>query len=190
MEKRKFSVMQIIATAVLGLFLLGTKIYIVLSILLANGINFYFEAFSSDDICNYLRIVLVILFPVTMSCLLFGFLKKVWVNVLISAFLGIMSFIIACGVLFGTPNHIYYEYTSPDGMHELVFQENVYFMIFDVDVYEKTSENVMRKIGSLSEENFYPYDLSQYEVEWRQEGFSIKVYDNGKPEILDYRYCK
>lgn len=190
MGKRKFSLMQIIALAVLGLFLLGTVSYLVLKILLANGINFYFEAFSSDDICNHLRIVLVILFPVTVGCLLFGFLKSVWVNVLASLILGFVSFIIACGVLFGTPNHIYYEYTSPDGQHELVFQENIYFMVFDVDVYEKTSDNVMRRIGSSSEENFYPYDLSQYEVEWKQEGFSIRVHNGRGFEYLDFEYYK
>ena len=34
------------------------------------------------------------------------------------------------GYVFASAAHVYYEYTTPDGQHELVFQENQYFFIF------------------------------------------------------------
>lgn len=189
-NKRRFSVMQIVAMAVDGLFLLLLLIDVALRILLECGINLYFESFSCSDICNGLRIILIILLPVAVGCSLFGFVKIIALNIVSTLVCGFIAFVLFCGALFGMPSHSYYEYTSPDGQHELVFQENIYFMIFDVSVYEKTSNNVMCKIGQCNQENFYPYDLTQYDVSWSDEGFSVVVYSNRQPEILEFEYYK
>lgn len=191
MEKTttKKTAMWLIFKIIVSLFLTLLVSYIVLRVLSENGISFYFDTFSSSDICDNLRLALVILSPITLSVFLFTVIRNKLLPIIVTVVGSVICGLTFITVAFGTPDHTYHSWTSPDGKHEIIFQENVYFMMFDVDVYELTSENVMRKIGQCSNEYFYPYDRDTYEVEWSEQGFSVTVPGGQKSnEVLEFEF--
>ena len=187
-NKRKLSVKRLIFFVLGGITILAFIGFVTFKVLLENGINFYFGSFSSDEICGNLVALLIFSLALTVIALLFAVFDSVILPILTSIPVLLFSAWLFIAVAFAAPSISYYTFTSPDGEHEIIFQERRYFSGDAVEIFEKTSKNVMRKIGENYREQIYPSTSDfEDEIKWNEHGFSIEVND-GYGKMTDLRF--
>lgn len=191
-NKRKLSVKWLIFFVLGGITVLAFIGFVTLKVLLENGINFYFGSFSSDEICGNLVALLIFSLALTVIALLFALFDSVILPILTSIPVLLFSAWLFIAIAFAAPSISYYTFTSPDGEHEIIFQERRYFAGDAAEIFERTSENVMRKIGENYREQLYPSSTDfENEIKWNEHGFSIEVSDGyGKKTDLQFEYYK
>lgn len=186
--KRKLSVKRLIFFVLGGITILAFIGFVTFKVLLENGINFYFGSFSSDEICGNLVALLIFSFSLTVISLLFAVFDSVILPILTSIPVLLFSAWLFIAVAFAAPSISYYTFTSPDGEHEIIFQRRQYFAGDAAEIFERTSENVMRKIGENYREQIYPSTSDfEDEIKWNEHGFSIEVND-GYGKMTDLRF--
>ena len=190
--KRKLSVKRLIFFVLGGITILAFIGFVTFKVLLENGINFYFGSFSSDEICGNLAALLIFSAALSLIALLFAGLNSVIAPILISIPVLLLAAWLFIAVAFAAPSISYYTFTSPDGEHEIIFQRRQYFAGDAAEIFERTSENVMRKIGENYREQIYPSTSDfEDEIKWNEHGFSIEVSDGyGKKTDLKFDFYK
>lgn len=190
--KRKLSVKWLIFFVFGGITILAFICFVIFNVLLENGISLYFGSFSSDEICENLTALLIFSFALTVIALFFAVFNSVIASILTAIPVLLFSVWIFIGLVFATPLITYYSFTSPDGEHEIIFQEKRYFGGDAAEIFERTSENVMRKIGENYREQIYPSSSDfEDEIEWNEQGFSIEISDGyGKKTDLQFEFYK
>ena len=175
-----------------GITVLAFIGFVIFKALLENGINFYFGSFSSDEICGNLVALLIFSFSLTVISLLFAVFDSVILPILTSIPVLLFSAWFFIAIAFAPPSISYYTFTSPDGEHEIIFQSRQYFAGDAAEIFERTSENVMRKIGENYREQIYPSSTDfENEIKWNEHGFSIEVSDGyGKKTDLQFDFYK
>ena len=128
----------------------------------------------------------------SLIALLFAGLNSVIAPILISIPVLLLAAWLFIAVAFAAPSISYYSFTSPDGEHEIIFQERRYFGGDAVEIFEKTSKNVMRKIGENYREQIYPSSPDfEDKIKWNKNGFLIEVSDGyGKKTNLKFDFYK
>lgn len=187
-NKRKLSVKWWIFFVLCSITVLEFICFVIFKALLENGISLYFGSFSSDEICGNLSALLIFSFALTVIAFLFAVFDSVVAPILLSIPVLLFSAWLFIAVAFAAPSISYYTFTSPDGEHEIIFQERRYFGGDAAEFFERTSENVMRKIGENYREQIYP-STSDFEdkIKWNENGFSIEVND-GYGKMTDLRF--
>ena len=187
-NKRKLSVKWWIFFVLCSITVLEFICFVIFKALLENGINFYFGSFSSDEICGNLVALLIFSFSLTVISLLFAVFDSVILPILTSIPVLLFSAWLFIAVAFAALSISYYTFTSPDGEHEIIFQRRQYFAGDAAEIFERTSENVMRKIGENYREQIYPSTSDfEDEIKWNEHGFSIEVND-GYGKMTDLRF--
>ena len=191
-NKRKLSVKWWIFFVLCSITVLEFICFVIFKALLENGINFYFGSFSSDEICGNLSALLIFSAALTLIALLFAGFNSVIAPILISIPVLLLAAWLFIAVAFAAPSISYYSFTSPDGEHEIIFQERRYFGGDAVEIFEKTSKNVMRKIGENYREQIYPSSPDfEDKIKWNKNGFLIEVSDGyGKKTNLKFDFYK
>ena len=191
-NKRKLSVKWWIFFVLCSITVLEFICFVIFKALLENGINFYFGSFSSDEICGNLAALLIFSAALSLIALLFAGLNSVIAPILISIPVLLLAAWLFIAVAFAAPSISYYSFTSPDGEHEIIFQERRYFGGDAVEIFEKTSKNVMRKIGENYREQIYPSSPDfEDKIKWNKNGFLIEVSDGyGKKTNLKFDFYK
>ena len=177
-NKRKLSVKWWIFFVLCSITVLEFICFVIFKALLENGINFYFGSFSSDEIFGNLSALLIFSAALTLIALLFAGFNSVIAPIFMSIPVLLLAVWLFIAVAFAAPSISYYTFTSPDGEHEIIFQRRQYFAGDAAEIFERTSENVMRKIGENYREQIYPSrgDFDD-EIKWNEHGFSIEVSD-------------
>ena len=191
-NKRKLSVKWWIFFVLCSITVLEFICFVIFKALLENGINFYFGSFSSDEICGNLSALLIFSAALTLIALLFAGFNSVIAPILISIPVLLLAAWLFIAVAFAAPSITYYSFTSPAGEHEIIFQERRYFGGDAVEIFEKTSKNVMRKIGENYREQIYPSSPDfEDKIKWNKNGFLIEVSDGyGKKTNLKFDFYK
>lgn len=191
-NKRKLSVKWLIFFVLCSITVLEFICFVIFKALLENGINFYFGSFSSDEICGNLSALLIFSFALTVIAFLFAVFDSVVAPILLSIPVLLFSAWLFIAIAFAAPSISYYTFTSPDGEHEIIFQERRYFGGDAAEIFEMISENVMRKIGENYREQIYPSSSDfEDEIKWNEHGFSIEVSDGyGKKTDLKFDFYK
>ncbi|MBQ3550892.1 MAG: hypothetical protein IJA41_07935 [Clostridia bacterium] len=191
-NKRKLSVKWLIFFVLGGITVLAFIGFVTFKVLLENGINFYFVSFSSDEICGNLVALLIFSAAFTLIALLFAGFNSVIAPILISIPVLLLAAWLFIAIAFAAPSISYYTFTSPDGEHEIIFQRRQYFGGDAAEIFERTSENVMHKIGENYREQLYPSSTDfENEIKWNEHGFSIEVSDGyGKKTDLQFDFYK
>lgn len=191
-NKRKLSVKRWIFFVLCSITVLEFICFVIFKALLENGISLYFGSFSSDEICGNLSALLIFSFALTVIAFLFAVFDSVVAPILLSIPVLLFSAWLFIAIAFAAPSISYYTFTSPDGEHEIIFQRRQYFAGDAAEIFEKTSENVMHKIGENYREQIYPSRADfDDEIKWNEHGFSIEVSDGyGKKTDLQFDFYK
>lgn len=131
----------------------------------------------------------------SLAWLMFKNIKWKWVSILISVVLALFA-VWYLGLMSWSMNISdteFLKFTSADGEHSIMIMENSFLHGGIGDVFEKTSNITMKKVGDYSFNHvFNPVNKGEFFFVWNEENFELhyKAYDSGEYKVLEMEYVK
>lgn len=158
----------------------------VIKVLEIMNFHLYFGIINRDILYYSILCASCTLVLISIAVFLFKNFKHKWISVIISVILSIIVVFFLLLVRFFISDPIYFEFTSDDGKHSIVVEEQSWFINGDGHIYEKTSFFTMKEVGQYSTDDTYrPFSNNNYYFVWNENDFELHLTNQ-----ISAFYCK